>query len=82
MQLELDDGIIQHTGLTPDELRLELAVQLYASGKLTQAQARRLTNLERIAFEQELGRRKLWPNYTEEDLIQDIATLQARHRAA
>ncbi|GAA4399135.1 hypothetical protein GCM10023187_10540 [Nibrella viscosa] len=76
MLLELNDEIITRTGLSDDQLRLELAVQLYATGKLTMAQARRLTNLHRIAFEEELGQRGLWPNYTEEDLRQDVATLE------
>jgi len=81
MLLDLNDDLLTSTGLTLDELRLELAVALYASGKLTQAQARRLTDLSRLAFEQELGKRKLWPNYTEEDLRDDIASLQPREAA-
>jgi predicted HTH domain antitoxin len=76
MALEIDDDLLRSIGLTPDELRLELAVHLYATGRLTQAQARHLTTLSRLAFEQELGKRKLWPNYTEQDLHDDIATLQ------
>lgn len=81
MVLELDDEVLRTTGLTPEELRLELAVALYASGKLTQAQARRLTTLPRLAFEQELGKRKLWPNYTEDDLHDDLARLPTRKAA-
>lgn len=72
MALEIDDDLLRSIGLTPDELRLELAVHLYATGRLTQVQARRLTSLSRLAFEQELGKRKLWPNYTEQDLQDDV----------
>lgn len=75
MTLELDDQIIQSTGLTSEQLRLELAVQLYASGKLTKAQARRLTDLDRIAFSSELAKRGLGTKYTLEMLQEDVKTL-------
>lgn len=75
MQLELDDSVIDSTGLTEDQLRLALAVQLYASGQLAKAQARRLTNLGRLAFDDELGRRGLGPEYTPEMLEEDLRTL-------
>lgn len=75
MQLELDDTIINSTGLTPDDLKLELALRLYATGRLTKAQARRLTNLDRIAFADELGERGLGQEYTFEMLEEDIKTL-------
>ena len=75
MQLELDDTIIKSTGLTDDDLKLALAVQLYATGQLTKAQARRLTNLDRIAFANELGKRGLGQEYTVEMLEEDLKTL-------
>ena len=75
MQLELDDSVIKSTGLTDDQLRLALAIQLYATGQLTKAQARRLTNLDRIAFANELGERGLGQEYTREMLEEDLKTL-------
>ncbi|WP_461049491.1 UPF0175 family protein [Spirosoma arcticum] len=75
MQLGLDDTIINSTGLTDDQLRLALAVQLYATGQLTKAQARLLTNLDRIAFANELGERGLGQEYTVEMLEEDLKTL-------
>lgn len=75
MQLELDDTIIKSTGLTPEELRLALAIQLYATGQLTKAQARRLTGLDRIAFANELAGRGLGPEYTIEMLDEDLKTI-------
>lgn len=75
MQLELDDAIIESTGLTPEELRLALAIQLYATGQLTKAQARRLTDLDRIAFANELAQRGLGPEYTLEMLNEDLKTI-------
>lgn len=75
MILELDDTIIESTGLTDDELRLALAIQLYASGQLTKAQARRLTNLSRLVFANELGKRGLGQEYTLDMLNEDLKTL-------
>ena len=74
MQFELDDTVINSTGLTNDQLRLALAIQLYATGRLTKAQARRLTNLDRIAFADELGKRGLGQEYTPEMLEEDLKT--------
>lgn len=75
MILELDDTIIGSAGLAPEELRLALAIQLYATGQLTKAQARRLTDLDRIAFANELARRGLGPEYTLEMLDEDLKTI-------
>ncbi|RIV25585.1 UPF0175 family protein [Fibrisoma montanum] len=78
MQLDLDEAVIQSTGLTANELRLELAVQLYASSKLTKAQARRLTDLDRLAFTSELTRRGLGEEYTEKMFTEDLKALGIR----
>ena len=76
MTLELNDELLATAGLTAEETRLELAVHLVETGRLTAGQARRLTNLERLEFERVLGERGLWPNYDEESLRREIASLQ------
>ena len=75
MQLELDDAVINNTGLTGDQIRLALAIQLYSTGRLTKAQARRLTNLDRIAFANELDKRGLGQEYTLDMIEEDLKTL-------
>ena len=75
MQFELDDMIIKSTCLTDDQLRLVLAMKLCTTEQLTKAQARRLTNLDRIAFANELGKRGLGQEYTVEMLEEDLKTL-------
>ncbi len=35
MLLELNDNVIKSTGLSEQELRIELAVRLYEDGKIT-----------------------------------------------
>jgi predicted HTH domain antitoxin len=43
MLLELDDQIIRSTGLSQEELRVELAVQLYEQSKITVGQGGRMS---------------------------------------
>ncbi|SKB94380.1 UPF0175 family protein [Dyadobacter psychrophilus] len=75
MLLELDDQIIQSTGLSQEQLRVELAVQLYEQGKITVGQAGRMTSMGSIQFQQELGKRQIPSNYDKDDLDADLKTL-------
>ncbi|MBC7893018.1 MAG: UPF0175 family protein [Sphingobacteriaceae bacterium] len=73
--IELDETVLPD--ISPERLRLEFAIWLYQAGKATKAQARRLTGLERLEFERELGHRGLGTELTEAHLEQDLATLRA-----
>ena len=75
MLLELDDQIVQSTGLTPEELRIELAVQLYEQGKITVGQGGRMTGMGSIRFQRELGKREIVSSYDRDDLDSDLNTL-------
>jgi predicted HTH domain antitoxin len=75
MLLELDDQIIQSTGLSQEELRVELAVQLYEQGKITVGQGGRMTGMGNIKFQQELGKRQIPSAYDRDDLDSDLQTL-------
>lgn len=75
MLLELDDQIIQSTGLSQEELRVELAVQLYEQGKITVGQGGRMTGMGSIKFQQELGKRQVASAYDRDDLDSDLQTL-------
>jgi len=74
MLLELEDTLVKD--LSPEELRLELAVGLYRRGRLSKVQARRLSGLPRLAFDEELHRRGITEEYGEAEFRQDVATLQ------
>ncbi|MGV3602883.1 MAG: UPF0175 family protein [Dyadobacter fermentans] len=76
MLLELDDKVINSTGLTDDELRIELAVRLYEDGKITVGQGGMMTGIGSIRFQQELGKRKIPWHYDIEDFEADLATLK------
>lgn len=80
MQLELDDAIIQSTGLTADELRLELALRLYQEEKISMGQGGHLSGLGAIRFQQELGKRNIPVNFSEGDLLHDVEMLRKAGR--
>jgi predicted HTH domain antitoxin len=57
-------------------IRQEIAVQLYAQKIFTFGQARDLANLCVWEFQKLLGQKEISRHYDEEDLAQDIATIQ------
>jgi predicted HTH domain antitoxin len=77
--LEISDDVLAQARIDPGELeatlRRELAVQLYSRGLLPKAAARRLSGLERIEFDDLLGRRNILSELTEEDLESDLRQL-------
>jgi predicted HTH domain antitoxin len=75
MLLELDDQIIQSTGLSQEQLRVELAIQLYEQGKITVGQGGRMTGMGSIKFQHELGKRQVASAYDKDDLDSDLQTL-------
>ena len=75
MQIELDDAVINSTGLTDDDLKLKLALLLYQDRKLSLGQGGRLSGLGTVQFQQELGKRQITLNYDLSDLNEDIKTL-------
>jgi predicted HTH domain antitoxin len=57
-------------------IRQEIAVQLYAQEIFTFGQSRHLANLSVWEFQNLLGQKRIPRRYDEEDLAQDIATIQ------
>jgi len=75
IQLEIPDAIVQALRLPPAEqqqLRLELAVSLYARDILSFGKARELAGLDKYEFGQLLGRRGIPRHYRPEDLQDDL----------
>jgi predicted HTH domain antitoxin len=64
--------------LQPEQARLDFAVGLYSSGRVTMATAAEIAGLSTPAFQQELGRRRIPVNYDLEELARDIQTLNTR----
>jgi predicted HTH domain antitoxin len=73
MLVEIPDAAIQDAPLSPAELRLELAIWLYAKKRLTLGQARKLAGLSVVDFQKALATSEVYLNYNQEDLADDIA---------
>jgi len=73
--LEIPQDVLDTARLTVDELRVELAVYLYAEGRLSIGKARELAEMTLWEFRQLLASRRIPPHYDVPDLDEDVATL-------
>jgi predicted HTH domain antitoxin len=64
------------THMTAHEIRRELAVQLYAQGKLSMGKARELAEMTVYEFQCLLGSRGIPVHYGVEDFLDDLDTIQ------
>jgi len=76
MNLEIPDDIVRATHLTPDELRVEIAVMLFERDRLTLGQASILAGKKQPEFQQVLAGRKISLHYDVEDFRKDLQTLR------
>ena len=76
MGIMISDDILEATHMTEAEFLCEVAVFLYASGKLSLGKARQLARMERISFQLLLASRQIPLNYDVEDVDADLDTLQ------
>jgi predicted HTH domain antitoxin len=76
MTLNISDQVLQASGLTEDELTLEIAVALYQREILSLGKAADFAGLHRMAFQAALYKRKVPINYDIEDLEDDLETLE------
>jgi predicted HTH domain antitoxin len=74
--LEIPQDILDTARLTIDELKVEMAVHLYAEGRLFIGKARELAGMPLWTFRQLLASRRISPHYDVEDLNEDITTLR------
>lgn len=74
--LEIPEDIFDSSRLTASELKVELAITLYAQGRLSIGKARELADMSLWQFRQLLASRKISPHYEQEDLMADIFTLE------
>lgn len=78
--LEVPQDILDTARLTIDDLRVEMAVYLYAQGRLSIGKARELAEMSLWEFRQLLASRRIPPHYEVTDLNEDVATLRAMER--
>ena len=74
--LEVSQDILDSARLTLAELKVEMAVYLYAQGRLSIGKARELAGMSLWEFRQLLASRRVAPHYDEIDLNEDVATLR------
>jgi predicted HTH domain antitoxin len=72
--IEIPLHLLQAARATPDELRIELAIQLYQQRRLSIGHARELAGLNLWEFRQLLASRHIAPHYDVADLDADMQT--------
>ncbi len=78
--LEVPQDILDSARLTTSELKVEIAVYLYAQGRLSIGKARELAGMTLWEFRQLLASRRIPPHYDVADLDEDVATLREMGR--
>lgn len=73
--LVIPGQVLEQAKFSPSELRLEIAVYLYAKERLTMGQNQRLAGLDRIAFQKQLSKRGVFIHYDVNDLHDDLSSL-------
>ncbi|MFZ1642977.1 MAG: UPF0175 family protein [Candidatus Contendobacter sp.] len=72
--IHIPQRLLQAARVTPDELRIELAVQLYQQRRLSIGHARELADMNLWEFRQLLASRHISPHYDTSDLDEDMQT--------
>jgi predicted HTH domain antitoxin len=78
--LEVPQDILDTARLSIDDLKVEMAVYLYAQGRLSIGKARELAEMTLWEFRQLLASRRIATHYDVTDLNEDVATLRAMER--
>ncbi len=73
--LEIPQDILDSARLTLNDLKVELAVHLYAQGRLSIGKAHELAGRSLWEFRQILASRGIAPHHDVADLQEDMATL-------
>ena len=74
--LEIAQDILDSAHLTVPELKVEIAVYLYAQGRLSLGKARELAGMSLWEFRQLLAFRRIAPHFDRDDLDDDVTTLR------
>ncbi len=62
--------------MSEDEMRIDLAVHLYATRRLSMGKAKELAGVDLISFQSELKKRNVYLNITSDDVLHDVETLR------
>lgn len=73
--LEVPQEVLDSARLTMPQLKVEIAVLLYAQNRLSLGKARELAGLSLVEFRQLLASRRIPAHYDETEVDRDITTL-------
>ena len=73
---EVSQDILDSARLTAPELKLELAIWLYAQGRLSAGKARELAGLSLWEFRQVVATRHITAHYDIDDLQDDLSAVK------
>jgi predicted HTH domain antitoxin len=76
LHLEIPQDVLDSARLSIQEMRTELAVHLYAQGRLGLGKAHQLAGLSLWEFRQLLGARRIPAHLAPNDLEHDLRTLE------
>lgn len=68
--------ILLATGKEADELKIELAIFFYKNFNLSAGEAAKFAGVSRVAFNFELGKRKVPINFDESDVLNDLEAIK------
>ncbi len=80
MIIEIPDQVLNKLPISREEVKLEVAVALYANSILTLEQASKIADLDQLLFQQVLGKRKIPLHYSVKDFEDDLNTLSEMDR--
>ena len=77
MAITIPEEAVRRAGFSEEDFKIELAILLFEKYLLTFGQASELAGLSQYSFQQELGKRGLFIHYDEDDLKEDLETLES-----
>jgi predicted HTH domain antitoxin len=76
IQLEIPKSVMQSARLSIEELKVELAIHLYARRRLSFGKSCELASVSALTFRQLLGAREVRAAYDPEDVDRDVENLR------
>lgn len=77
LTLEIPGDVLESARMTMADVKLELAISLFAANRLSMGKAAELAGLPVAEFQMHLGTRHLGPHYDASDALEDQETLAA-----
>lgn len=78
----IEDSVLEAANMSEQELKVELAVMLYAQNRLSFGQARKLAGMGYFEFEKLLFDRNIPAHYDVEEFEEDLKTIEKIRRGS